>query len=177
MCGRLRGECSLSALKSYIERLERGRRKESWSCELNDTPFLFCDVCGSLQWYEGCERTFILHKARSVHDDTLNQANSSSSRGPVPSYVTARAAAGLDLPLLEMTTMGASVSTAMATHHYLGPAALISPNSEAMETGESSRRWGGAGSTEESEREAVADFLVSDLNTELYTELMIGLRP
>lgn len=128
-----------------------------------------------LQWYEGCERTFILHKARSVHDDTLNQANSSSSRGPVPSYVSARAAAGLDLPLLEMTTMGASVNTVMATHHYLGPAALTSPNSEAMETGESRR--GGAGSTEESEREAVADFLVSDLNTELYTELMIGLRP
>jgi hypothetical protein len=27
MCGRLRGECSLSALERYIERLERGRRK------------------------------------------------------------------------------------------------------------------------------------------------------
>jgi hypothetical protein len=147
------------------------------ACELNDVAPPLVTRLWSLQWYEGCERTFILHKARSVHDDTLNQANSGSSRGPVPSYVSARAAAGLDLPLLEMTTMGASVSTAMATHHYLGSAALMSPNSEAMETGESSRRWGGAGSTEESEREAVADFLVSDLNTELYTELMIGLRP
>jgi hypothetical protein len=57
-----------------------------------------------LQWWEGeVQRAYVLHKARTLHEDTATRQQAPAA--PVPTYLSARVTPGSVLPSFEVVTI------------------------------------------------------------------------
>jgi hypothetical protein len=105
------------------------------------------------QWWEGeLERRYLLQRARSLHDASTTQRDTPTAS--VPAFLQARVAAGHVLPQVEVV--------AGEQEEHAGADGKRKASEE-------------AGSTqEEEEQHAVVVGVVTQLNEQLFTELMQG---
>jgi hypothetical protein len=122
-----------------------------------------CAVCGAcgvwgrtsqpvhvLQWWEGeLQRAYVLHKARTLHDDAATRQQAPAA--PVPAYLSARVTPGSMLPSVQVVAID-----------------------EAGEEGAAKREREEGGQAKEEEMCAMVGFVVRDLDGHLYTELLEG---
>jgi hypothetical protein len=105
-----------------------------------------------LQWWEGeLHRAYVLHKARTLHEDTATRQQAPAA--PVPAYLTARVTPGSVLPSMQVVAID-----------------------EAGEEGAAKREREEGGQAKEEEVFAMVGFVVRDLDGHLYTELLEGLK-
>jgi hypothetical protein len=104
-----------------------------------------------LQWWEGeLQRAYVLHKARTLHEDTATRQQAPAA--PVPAYLRARVMPGSVLPSVQVVAID-----------------------QAGEEGAAKRgRKEGGQAKEEEEKCAMVGFVVKDLAAELYIELLAG---
>lgn len=113
-----------------------------------------------LQWYEGeVERAYHLHRARRVCE--AHRDHQLFPTAAVPEYVRGRAAAGLQLPEVEVLAMPERPMTRAAKRK----------RQQREEGGQQ-----GPAVVSEEERRSTLCWVVEDLNPELYLELMGWLR-
>jgi hypothetical protein len=129
------------------------------------TVFAVCDACVAwartsqsvpvLQWWEGeLQRAYVLHKARTLHEDTATRQQAPAAH--VPAYLSRRVQGGKRLPQVQIQASG----------------------------GNGGRRTRGAARTiaerggEEKDEEvcAMVGFVVRELDGHLYIELLAGLK-
>jgi hypothetical protein len=106
-----------------------------------------------LQWWEGeLQRAYVLHKARTLHEDTATRQQAPAA--PVPAYLTARVQGGKRLPHVQIQASGGSGG---------------------RRTRGAARRIAERGGEEKDEEVcAMVGFVVKDLSAELYIELLAG---
>jgi hypothetical protein len=107
-----------------------------------------------LQWWEGeLQRAYVLHKARTLHQDTTTHQQAPAA--PVPAYLRTRIQAGKRLPQLKVRDRGSSG----------GPRTR-----GAAKRGREEER----GQEMEEEVGTMVQYVVKDLAAELYVELLEG---
>jgi hypothetical protein len=112
-----------------------------------------------LQWWEGeLERASMIQKARTLHEHTATHQQAPAA--PVPAYLRARVQADNAMPSVEV---GAIEQDRMGVKRM-----------REGEGGVAARC--GNGKVLEGEVGAMVGYVVRDLNGQLYTELMQGLR-
>jgi hypothetical protein len=106
-----------------------------------------------LQWWEDeLQRAYVLHKARTLHEDTATRQQAPAA--PVPAYLSARVQGGKRLPHVQIQARGGSGG---------------------RRTRGAARRTAERGGEEKDEEMcAMVGFVVKDLAAELYTELLAG---
>jgi hypothetical protein len=106
-----------------------------------------------LQWWAGeLQRGYVLHKARTLHEDTATRQQAPAAA--VPAYLSARVTPGKVLPSVQVVAID-----------------------QAGEEGAAKReREEGGQAKDEEELCAMVGFVVRDLDGHLYTELPEGLK-
>jgi hypothetical protein len=102
-----------------------------------------------VQWWEGeLARAYVLHKARTLHDDTATHQQTPAAT--VPAYLRPRVQEGSLMPSVEVVTI--------------------------EQGGEEKGGEGGQQKQMEEKIRAMVGFVMKDLAAELYTELLAGLH-
>jgi hypothetical protein len=108
-----------------------------------------------VQWWEGeLQRAYVLHKARTLHQDATTRQQAPAA--PVPAYLSPRVQGGKRLPQVQVRGRGGSG----------GPRTRGAAKRGAEEDGQKN----------EEEVCAMVGYVVKDLAAELYTELLQGLH-
>jgi hypothetical protein len=103
-----------------------------------------------LQWWEGeLQRAYVLHKARTLHEDTTTHQQAPAA--PVPAYLRTRVQAGNAMPSVE----GGAIA-------------------QGGEEGAAKRGREERGQEKAEELCAMVQYVVKDLAAELYVELLQG---
>jgi ankyrin repeat protein len=106
-----------------------------------------------LQWWErALQRAYVLHKARTLHEDAATRQQAPAA--PVPAYLSARVQGGKRLPHVHIQASGGS-----GGRRTRGAARRIAER---------------GGEAKEEEMCAMVGFVVKDLSAELYIELLAG---
>jgi hypothetical protein len=110
-----------------------------------------------VQWWEGeLQRAYVLHKARTLHEDAATRQQAPAA--PVPVYLSPRVQGGKRLPQVEV---GARQQEEAGTRGA-AKRGTAEEGQEKVEDGE--------------EVCAMVGYVVKDLGAELYTELLQGLH-